>query len=134
MTTTLTARMVLMSRTTAIPPSEFSCSNKNCVSMELFCNGDDDCEDNSDEAEQICHKCTEVPLPNTVKCQGGFACGAECLPISARCNGSYECVDESDEEDCSLCTEDTFSCASGDKCIPVQWLCDQSEDCSDGSD
>jgi len=114
--------------------SEFSCDNKNCVSMDLFCNGDDDCGDGSDEAEQICHRRTEDPLPTTVQCQGGFACGAECLPLSARCNGSYECVDESDEENCSLCTEDTFSCGSGERCIPVSWLCDQTDDCSDGSD
>merc|ERR1719427_1868889 len=103
--------------------SEFSCDNKNCVSMELFCNGDNDCGDNSDEAEQICHRRTEDPLIGSVQCVDGFACGAACLPMSVRCNGTYEYVDESDEQGCSLCTEDTFS-----------WVCDQAEDCYDGSD
>merc|ERR1719228_3001672 len=59
--------------------SEFKCSNNNCVSMELFCNGDNDCGDNSDEAEEICHRRTEDPFTDTITCVGGFACGPECL-------------------------------------------------------
>merc|ERR1719427_1309829 len=114
--------------------SEFLCNNNNCVSMELFCNGDDDCGDNSDESEKICHRRTEDLTPDTVSCLDGIACGTECVPLSARCNGTYECVDESDEENCSLCSEDTFSCASGEKCIPMAWVCDQADDCNDGSD
>jgi len=114
--------------------SEFLCNNSNCVSMDLFCNGDDDCGDNSDESEKVCHRRTEDLSPDTVSCLNGIACGTECLPLSARCNGTYECVDESDEENCSLCTEDTFSCASGEKCIPTAWVCDQADDCNDGSD
>jgi len=120
--------------TLACGRSEFLCDNRNCVSMDLFCNGDDDCGDYSDESDQVCHRRTEDPLPSPVQCQDGFSCGALCLPLAARCNGTYECIDESDEESCSLCTEDTFSCSSGEKCIPRAWVCDEADDCNDGSD
>ena len=30
-----------------------------------------------------------------------------------RCNGTVECLDESDEENCDICTSDTWRCHDG---------------------
>jgi len=115
---------------------QFSCDNSNCIDMKMLCNGDDDCGDGSDELTQLCHRGgkKEDPDLKLIDCLGGFSCGALCLPLSARCNGTWECPDEADEDNCDLCSADTFRCRSDSRCIPNQWLCDLSDDCYDGSD
>jgi len=122
--------------TTACTDSEFSCANGNCVDLDLVCDKIDDCGDNSEEEQQLCHNRTDgiVETYPTVNCGASFQCGLQCLPLSVRCNGTWECPDFSDEADCSLCTADTFRCNNGDRCVPRSWTCDEVQDCSDGSD
>ena len=31
--------------------NEFQCENRNCIRLPLFCDGEDDCGDNSDEVD-----------------------------------------------------------------------------------
>jgi hypothetical protein len=31
--------------------------------------------------------------------------------ILSRCNGTVECLDESDEDDCAVCNDKTWTCA-----------------------
>lgn len=37
-------------------PTEFVCENKHCIPFEYYCDGDDDCKDNSDEkgCQEMC--------------------------------------------------------------------------------
>ena len=40
--------------TATCPPNKFTCTNNNCVPRSHLCDGDDDCEDNSDETTDQC--------------------------------------------------------------------------------
>lgn len=114
---------------------QFQCANKNCISKMLFCDGDDDCGDGSDEAETVCHRRTDhAPIAGVDCAAGEFSCGGLCLAGVARCNGTAECAGREDELDCSFCGTDTFFCESGERCVPASWQCDGTRDCRDGSD
>lgn len=39
-------------------PGEFACKNNRCIQERWKCDGDNDCLDNSDEAPELCRKCT----------------------------------------------------------------------------
>ena len=114
--------------------SEFECSNGNCIDMQLKCDGDNDCGDWSDEDESRCHRRKDDMKLELLPCLEGFTCGTVCLPQAGLCNGTYECEDESDEQNCPMCTEDSFMCHSDNVCIPNDRMCDGSSDCEDSSD
>ena len=75
--------------------TEFQCLNKNyCVHHSWVCDGDPDCPDGSDEAEEQCG--------TKVSCRSDqFACeNGECIPGHLQCSGAEECSDGSDERNC----------------------------------
>lgn len=107
-------------------PTYFSCKNGLCVPQFWTCDGDDDCGDNSDEANCESPTCK----PHMFMCNSG-----KCIPQYWQCDFEYDCPDKSDELNCKndKCNDTQAPCDNG-KCIPKRWLCDGENDCGDGSD
>ncbi|KYB26208.1 vitellogenin receptor isoform X1 [Tribolium castaneum] len=107
--------------------STFTCNNGKCIDKSFVCDKENDCSDNSDELSCVMENSCDL---------SEFSCSLHthiCLPDSARCNGTSECPHHEDEQNCSNCQVDEFSC-NNTKCIPREWICDHSDDCGDGSD
>lgn len=66
--------------------NEFKCKNGRCVSVDLICNSQNDCYDNSDE--NFC--CTKFTCDNR-----------RCISEEQRCNNINNCGDWSDEKNCN---------------------------------
>lgn len=50
-------------------PSQFTCTNGNCIPQSMVCDGNNDCWDNSDEAPEL--QCGEIALSHCVlQCEG----------------------------------------------------------------
>ncbi|XP_033099551.1 uncharacterized protein LOC117103150 [Anneissia japonica] len=111
---------------------EFQCANGNCIPDFLVCNDNNECGDNSEEAENICN----ISLPCF---EGEFQCAnGNCIPDFLVCNDNNECGDNSEEAEnicsnVSSCASYQFHCGNG-HCIPDTWVCDSGIDCQDGSD
>ncbi|XP_011882721.1 PREDICTED: sortilin-related receptor-like [Vollenhovia emeryi] len=106
--------------------NQFACLNNVCIPEFWKCDGDNDCGDNSDEAN--CNRATCVP--NNFECDDN-----KCIPKYWVCDLDRDCKDGKDEMNCtySNCTETQFKCNNG-RCISHRWRCDSEDDCRDGSD
>uniref|UniRef100_A0A8C6T432 Very low-density lipoprotein receptor n=1 Tax=Neogobius melanostomus TaxID=47308 RepID=A0A8C6T432_9GOBI len=108
---------------------EFSCGSGHCISVQFLCDGEENCDDGSDET--LCQNCT----------YGVFPCGLSrvCLDKHQLCDGTADCEDGRDEDPrvCgslnSECAASEFQCDDG-QCIRHVYKCDNTADCSDGSD
>ncbi|XP_071953012.1 very low-density lipoprotein receptor-like isoform X2 [Antedon mediterranea] len=109
--------------------TEFTCSNQECIPSRWQCDGDPDCNDQSDENSKICQARTCRP--------DQFSCGegSICIPATWQCDRDPDCDNGADEANCDAvtCTADEFTCSNG-KCITNRWVCDLDDDCGDNSD
>lgn len=124
-TCTLESRPGLSTRCTC--PSGFGkCRSKDiCLPMNLFCNGEDDCGDGSDE-DADCGNCLG-PI--------------KFFTPQLLCDGKTDCSDGSDEAsaECPDCKENHFRCDAHQlgpkpKCVPRSNTCDGTSDCNNGAD
>uniref|UniRef100_A0A3B4ZHF0 LDL receptor related protein 8 n=1 Tax=Stegastes partitus TaxID=144197 RepID=A0A3B4ZHF0_9TELE len=117
-------------------PAEFACLNGQCVPGRWRCDGEPECPDGSDEAEETCSKwnyslsfCKQTCPPEKFDCGGSTN---KCVSLSWRCDGEKDCENGADEEDCA-CPSGEFMCANR-KCLATVYVCDGDDDCGDGSD
>lgn len=70
--------------------AEFQCNSGKCIPIELLCDGEPNCDDNSDETRD---RCFAVYCP-----QFAFQCDyGACVSGEAKCNRRRDCIDASDE-------------------------------------
>ncbi|XP_039397604.1 atrial natriuretic peptide-converting enzyme isoform X3 [Mauremys reevesii] len=104
-------------------PSHFKCRSGRCVLAARRCDGQADCEDDSDEDNCGCRE------------RGLWECPSNklCIQHAMICDGFPDCPDKVDEKNCSFCKADELECASHD-CVPRELWCDGQLDCMDNSD
>lgn len=126
-----------------------------CLHKDWFCDGDDDCWDNSDETN-----CSSIKVNYCGRDE--FRCGnGSCVNITVRCDGNNDCNDmdlnsgvSSDEMNCGIgkkaysnsffllmefflghqCRYNEYLCEIDSICIPLAWHCNGVPNCSDQSD
>lgn len=102
-------------------PSRFKCSNNLCISVDLKCDGFNDCGDSSDEDNCKC-SASQLTCRNS-----------RCKPKFWECDGRDDCGDNTDELNCNACKPGQMLCSNG-RCVEQKVKCDGADDCGDGSD
>ncbi|CAL1300607.1 unnamed protein product, partial [Larinioides sclopetarius] len=109
----------------------FKCLNGKCISRRDFCDGRDDCKDNSDE--RYCGREIQLPCPDGwVRCPNRD----RCIPSYFVCDGYRDCYGgESEEKNCTQepCSITGFKCPNG-TCINRVWVCNGRTDCGNNTD
>ncbi|XP_068250919.1 prolow-density lipoprotein receptor-related protein 1-like [Palaemon carinicauda] len=116
---------------------EWQCTSGQCISKEMYCNGEVNCPDSSDELASCLN--ASPSTPDATSCdESHFVCKSDgkCIAGWWRCDGTKDCPDGSDEHNCNVasCTPEQIPCGSLGICIMKKWRCDGDFDCLDGSD
>ncbi|XP_045690504.1 atrial natriuretic peptide-converting enzyme isoform X3 [Phyllostomus hastatus] len=104
-------------------PSHFKCGSGRCVLASRRCDGEPDCDDDTDEANCGCKERDLWECPSN----------KQCVKNTVICDGFPDCPDSSDESNCSFCQEDELKCANHE-CVSRDRWCDGRADCLDSSD
>nr|XP_015105485.1 atrial natriuretic peptide-converting enzyme isoform X2 [Vicugna pacos] len=104
-------------------PSHFKCGSGRCVLASRRCDGQADCDDDSDEENCGCKERDLWECPSN----------KQCLKHTVICDGFPDCPDNMDEKNCSFCQDDELECANHECVSRDQW-CDGEADCVDSSD
>ncbi|XP_021066284.1 atrial natriuretic peptide-converting enzyme isoform X2 [Mus pahari] len=104
-------------------PSHFKCRSGRCVLGSRRCDGQADCDDDSDEENCGCKERALWECPFN----------KQCLKHTLICDGFPDCPDSMDEKNCSFCQDNELECANHE-CVPRDLWCDGWADCSDSSD
>ncbi|XP_064086239.1 prolow-density lipoprotein receptor-related protein 1-like isoform X2 [Macrobrachium nipponense] len=122
---------------------QWQCDSGQCISDELYCNGEVNCPDGSDESvnctSELLLSATPSAAATALDCdRSHFVCKSDgkCIAGWWRCDGVDDCPDGSDEDDCFVptCSSEQVPCGSLGICIMKKWVCDGDIDCLDGSD
>lgn len=130
---------IFCSATSYCPSSWLSCGGEPvCVPENLFCDGQNNCRDGSDEATELC--ANRECRGGSVRCEGASPTRV-CVSNHMLCDGNNDCGNNWDEdlEVCAAipCPDRTFACPRNVlnvRCIPDYFLCNGDVDCGDGSD
>ncbi|XP_055018140.1 low-density lipoprotein receptor-related protein 4 isoform X1 [Boleophthalmus pectinirostris] len=106
--------------------SQACADGSECILYSHVCDGEPDCEDESDE-ENCASDCTEA--------QFQCAHGRKCIDKEQVCDGESQCQDRSDELHCTATSDGcVHHCDNKSRCLPANFLCDGERDCLDGTD
>uniref|UniRef100_A0A3P8WN31 Heparan sulfate proteoglycan 2 n=1 Tax=Cynoglossus semilaevis TaxID=244447 RepID=A0A3P8WN31_CYNSE len=78
-------------------PNEFKCKNGRCALKLWRCDGDNDCEDSSDETDCPTKGPSDRCAPEQFECLSDRTC----IPASYQCDEEPDCPDRSDEYGCT---------------------------------
>ncbi|XP_067678466.1 uncharacterized protein [Haliotis asinina] len=133
--------------------NEFPCLNEKCIPNRWTCDKENDCGDNSDEADDVCGSVGESTysqgswwnrLGNVSLEKSGLReersradhepYKRDCAKVTRTQSAAYSNdAGQPDGLTSVTCKEGEFTCDNG-QCISQKWKCDGDKDCEDGSD
>ena len=98
--TCIILELSILSSVSTCKDNEFRCHDgKRCIDITWRCDGDSDCDDDSDE---MCDGETKGSQNTCTLKEFHCAGSGTCIPATWRCDGAEDCEDGSDED--SACT------------------------------